>query len=321
MAAAAPTTDPETTAANRRGEMTPEQRQSMAASLKAATPFLVLVGCLRALFLFTLLILLGTNTFQLLVPASAAVFSGLTALILFYGVWSGLLLARALREVRAGRVEQASGQVDDYHRASVPGRKLDLAGLNLAAGTYEFYYLPGSGRVVAAELLAAEVPAQTQAQLLHTLAVTNGFNVDWLPDFRQGRLGAGREGRLRRIWSSTGWTLVAAVVVLAVFVFLVNANPNSRLLTYLAVGAMVLAIGVLVSALGAIQPTLDVLAGRVVSAGGPVQKVQRETHGRSASVYCFYQIGNQLWPVSREAYRALVDGERYRIYYLPHAKP
>jgi hypothetical protein len=141
--------------------------------------------------------------------------------------------------------------------------------------------------------------------------------VDWLPDFRQGRLGAGREGRLWRIWSSTVWTLLAAVVVLAVFVFLVNATPNSRLLTYLAVGDIVLAIVILGGALGAIRTTVDVLADRVVSAEGPVQKGQR----RSPTVSFFYQIGNQLWLVSPEAHRALVEGGRYHIYYLPHAKP
>jgi hypothetical protein len=318
-----PHTGAEITALNRRGEMTPGQRLGMKRGVKAAySNGLVLASLFGFLCLLILVVDVGSRSSHF-DQGAAALFGCLTVISIIWGAWSGGRLARALAEVRTGRLEHASGQVvwdrGDY-RAAVEGRTLNLSGLRLGAGTYEFYYLPGSGRVVAADLLAAEAPDQAQAQLLHTLAVTVGFNVDWLPDFRQGRLGAGREGRLRRTWLGTGWTLLAAVVVLALFVFLVNANPDSRLIIPLAGGEIFLAIGVLIGVLTAIRPTLDLLAGQVESAEGPVQKVVHETHGRYASTFYYYQIGSRLWSVSPVAYRAIIEGERYRVYYLPHDK-
>ena len=318
-----PHTGAEITAINRRGEMTPGQCEGAASHLKTAYGSgLILAGVFGAIFLIILVVGVGTPSSQF-DTGSVVLFGGLTAICLFALGWQWLRLARALGEVKAGRVEQAIGEVVWDHgnyRAAIAGRKLDLAGQNLGAGTYEFYYLPGSGRVVAAELLAAETPDQARALLLHALAVTNGFNVDWLPDFRQGRLGAGREGRLRRTWSSTGWTLLAAIGVLSVFVFLVNVNPDNGLINALAIGDIFLAFAVLIGVVTAIRPTLDLLAGRVESAEGTVQKVVHETHGRYASTFYYYQIDKRLWSVSPQAYRAIVEGESYRIYYLPHDK-
>jgi hypothetical protein len=318
-----PHTGAEITALNRSGEMTPGQRLAMERGLKAAySNGLILAGLFT--FLFGLILLVGAGSSSSSVDTGAVLlFGGLTAICVLAGGWQGLRLARALREVKTGRLEHGTGEVvwdQGNYRAAVEGRKLDLAGQHLGAGNYEFYFLPGSNRVVAAELLAADTPEQARELLLHALAVTNGFNVDWLPDFRTGRLGAGRQGRLRRTWSGTGWTLLLAVVILAAWAFVLNANPESRLLIPLAIGDIFLAIAVLIGVLSAIRPTLDILADKVGSEEGPAKKVVHETHGRYASTFYYYQIGSRLWSVTPVAYRAIVEGERYRIYYLPHVK-
>src|SRR5258708_40070620 len=98
------------------------------------------------------------------------------------------------------------GEAGEY-RAHVRGNSLNLSAFNLAAGTYAFGFLPRSGRVVAAELVALDSPAQAQDELRHALAVTNHFNVDDLPAFREGRLGRAGARRLRQAWMPPAWML------------------------------------------------------------------------------------------------------------------
>lgn len=321
--AQASTPDPEATAANRRGELTPEQQQRLAAAIwNRYSVWLVLTGFFAAMSLLILLVGAATPSARM-GTRDLALFGGLTVLFAGGSAWAGVRLAAALRELRAGRIEQATGQVvweRGYYRAAISGRKLELDGLKLGMGTYEFYYLPGSGRVAAAERLAGETPAQAQDQLTHALAMATGFNADHLPAYRQGRLAGDRLERLRRMWGSAAWTLLFVGVALAAFLYLVNIDEKSQLLPVLCVGDLFGAVLGLGYAAGALLPTIDVLSGQVDSAEGVVEKLKVVTYGRSSRSFFYYQIGAQRWRVSPQAYRALMEGQGYRVYYLPRSK-
>jgi len=309
------------TAANRGGQMTQEQQRRVAAAVRSETSQ-GLIAAGGGVVLFLVLILAAFNGGDVALT-DYLVFGGLLLLSLLIMVALFGRRARLLSEVQAGQLERATGHVEwesGRYRAAVPGRSLDLTAFNLAAGSYDFSYLPRSGRVVAAELAASDTPAQALDELRHALAVANHFNLDDLPAYRDGRQGPGRFRRLRRLWSTAGWTLLAALVLIMVFVYMVAADPNNGLATFAFLPGMFLFLWAVGSGLGAIGRTLDVLGGQVRSARGEVRKIKRVTHGRYATTLYFYTVEGQNWLVSPEAYRALIEGQRYRIYYLPRTR-
>ena len=315
--------DENSTAANQRDQMTPEQQRRVTAAINAqAAPGVVGAVCFAALFV--VIMWAGSRSYSShMGPRDYLLFGGLTVVSLL--VMAAFLLRRyrALLEVRAGKLQRASGHIvwqAGAYRAQVPGHMLNLSAFNLGAGTYEFSFLPRSGRVISAELVARDSPAQAQDELRHILAVTNHFNVDDLPANREGRLGRSGSRRLRSAWAPAAWMLLFAFLALVVFVYLVNADVSKDMAPILFVAALFLILGALAGALGALSPTLDVLGGKVNSAEGVVQKIERRTYGRTANTFYYYRLGNQSWTVTPEAYRALIAGPTYRVYFLPRSK-
>ena len=315
--------DANSTAVNQGGQLTLEQQRRLSDLVKAeSSPGLI--GAAGFAFLFGLILWFGSQSETASMSLRAELlFGGLFGLaalsfaLLFWRCW------RRLQEVRAGHLLRADGHIlwqGGAYRAQVPGHTLNLSAFNLGAGTYEFSFLPRSGRVIAAELVARDSPAQAQDELRHALAVANHFNVDDLPAYRAGGLGKAGPRRLRRTWSGTGWTLLTALVALVIFAILVNADVSKDLAPFLFFVAVFAGLAGLFSAVGAISPTLDVLGGKVTSAEGVVQKTIRQTHGRGARTYYYYKLSNQSWLVSPEAYRALIEGQNYRAYFLPRSK-
>ena len=308
-------------AANHSGRLTDQQQRRVAAEIRAETASgLVNAGVTVGLLLLFLLV--GIEDAHV-GPAGYAFFGGLLLLALL--LMGGLLWRRArlLAEVQAGELAHATGHVEfvaSRYRARVPGRSLDLTGFNLAAGSYDFSYLPLSGRVVAAELAAADSPTQAQDELRHALAVANRFNLDDLPAYREGWQGAGAFRRLRRLWSTTGWLLLLALGLLMLFVYMTVGVVPSDLAPLVFVVAMFVFLWALGSGLGPLGRTPDVLGGQVRSARGEVRKRLRVTHGRYTTMLYYYTLDGQDWLVSAEAYRALIEGQRYRVYYLPRSK-
>ena len=315
--------DPESIAANRAGQTGPEQQRRLARAVKAeALPGLLLAGGFAALFAMVLWAqwqsYSDSNRTDGLVGAGF-----LLAVCALIFAWLFGRRAQKLAEVAAGRLEQAEGHVlwqrGDY-RAQVPGRMLNLTGYNLAAGRYLFSYLPRSGRLVSAELLVADTPAEQADELLHALAQANHFNLDDLPVLRQGNLGQTSPRRLRQVWIHPVVWLSSAAVVGAFFVAMIAADTARDVAPLFFSGAIVLGICGLFSAIGAINPTLDLLGGKVSRVEGLVVKTIRQTYGRSASTYYYYRLDNQSSLVSPEAFRALLTGRTYGLYFLPRSK-
>src|SRR5260370_33126206 len=208
----------QSTAANRGGQMTDEQERRLAAAVRAETSQ-GLIGAGSAAAFFLIFTLVAFNDPH--VPLPGHLFFG--GLLLLSLLIMGALFwrrARLLAEVQAGHLERATGHVDGKsgrYRAQVPGRSLDLTAFNLAAGSYDFSYLPVTGRVVAAELAAADTPTQAEGELRHALAVANHFNLDDLPAYREGQQGPATFRRLRRLGSTAGGLLVGGLVLIMPF--------------------------------------------------------------------------------------------------------
>jgi hypothetical protein len=310
-----------TTAANQGGLLTPEQQQRLGRAVRAETSP-GLTGAAMMIALFLVLLLASLNTPEV-APVGYLVFGGL---LLLSALLMGALFRRRallLAEVQAGQLEQATGPVEwksGRYRAQVPGRTLDLTAFNLAAGSYHFGYLPRSGRVVSAQLAAADTPAQALDELRHVLAVANHFNLDDLPAYREGKQGPGTFRRLRQQWATAIWLGLAAFGLALLFTFMVVTEAGQDFAPIVIFIAVFLLLGAVGGTLGDIRPTLDILGGQVLARRGEVGKFKRETHGRYATTFYYYTLNGQDWLVSPDAYRALIAGQRYRLYYLPRSK-
>ncbi len=309
-------------AANPAGRMTEEQQRRVAAAVRAEASKSLnnAVGLAAALGLAWLIFYKAFDP-----PSVGAVVFGvpILAVVAIFGVlyWKRATL---LSEVQAGVVEYAAGQVEfvgGRYRATVPGRSLNLTAVSLAAGSYDFGFLPRSGWVVAAQLAASDSPTRDQDELRHALAVSNHFSLDDLPTLRQGRLQPDAARRLRREWSGGVWLIVAAVVSAAVFVYEAGFGNDALLLTFSCLGTIFLGLigfGIIATLSGRTQ---DVFEGKVAAAEGTLQKQKVEVHAyRSNRTDYYYVLDQQKWLVSLEGYRALIEGRKYRIYFLPRSK-
>src|SRR3990172_7985862 len=150
------------TAANRSGQFTDWQRQRLRNNLWGLGLWTILFLGIAALML--IIVVMGLLSAQTAGSDSGAWHS---AFFLFVGAPSLGLLAVAAQfgfkfiitwqDVSEGRIEQGDGEAawgGSNYRAEVTGRKLSWPDLSLAPGTYRFYYLPRTGRVLSAEKLA-----------------------------------------------------------------------------------------------------------------------------------------------------------------------
>lgn len=135
----------------------------------------------------------------------------------------------------------------------------------------------------------------------------NGFGLDELDVNRQGLVSDRQRARLVR---GLIFLFVVMLALVAGSIWQVNL-----LLQYSPWGFLILA-GVLALLLVSTHSRWqDLLAGRVAMLEGFVQRVE-ESSDDSSSYY--YVVDKQKFSVSSAAYMALVPGERYRLYYLPH---
>jgi hypothetical protein len=263
------------------GLLTPEQQQRIATAIKGeAAAGLIGTGFFALLFGLPLAFKLATGLFVALFV--------IALLGLLFFAWRSM---RLLAEVQAGHIIRARGLVDwdlGRYRARLPGRALNVSAFNLAPGEYVFTYLPRSGRVLTAEPLSTDTPAKARAKLRLALAVANNFNLDDLPALRNGHLRPGTVHLLWRAWSSV-------------------------------LGASYLSLWGENSLLSALQATLDVLDGKVSIARGVLQKTTTQTYVRGEWTNYFYKLGDRRWLVSPEAYHALIEGQPYRVFFLPRS--
>ena len=181
--------------------------------------------------------------------------------------------------------------------------------VSLAPGSYRFYYLPHTRRILSAERQPFFEPGGPKAGLRMALAAAHGFQMDELDTNRQGRVAGGQRSLLVSKLLFLVVVLVAGIGwVIWQFALVLQYSPWS----FLGLGFFLLIMGMLTR-----ERWLDLLEGRALMLEGFVQAIE-ESSDDSSSYY--YVLDRQRFQVSANAHKALVPGERYRLYYLPHSK-
>jgi hypothetical protein len=304
--------------ANRSGHFTSWQHQHLKEGSELW--FWVLSAMFAALFSF---LLVAPVVAGVLDSPSYFRWEGLSGVLLVLALPVLLVLTRGLlsflclrRDLAQGAIMQADGQVTFLARhgsvAQAAGEPLsgidDGKAVGLVPGMYRFWYLPRSRRVLSAEQQTLFEPGASRADLQAALARANGFRLE---DLERNRLGwISTRQRTVLVRQMLG-LLVSTVAVVSGAVWqlplLIQSSPWGYLLL-----AAVLA--------GLIFPArrrwLEVREGRVAALEGEVQPEEVDWDGVSYA----YVLDQQRFRVDSVAYRVLIPGRRYRLYYLPRGK-
>ncbi len=307
--------DLDSLAANRRGELTEAQRDWLRVSNPA-------FNWQASGFVAAFIILISISFVPMMgsVPTEALLSVGLSMLII--GVVATIPIVRGFWQHRqlkadlaAGKVEMGEGQITwrkNSYKATTDGRPLKTqVGFTLEPGDYTVYYLPNTRWLVAAERKAMQ-PAEAPT-LQSVLAQVHRCDGEALEANRKGDLG---EGQRRYILFVCAANFFAVLVALGLIGWIVVNNGSNDVFSsgFLIVAVTLFAAGFF--AVRGFKLARDLMSGAVRVAKGKGSKTA--SGGRSPSFY--YQVGNEKFSVSANAYVAFVEGRDYKIYYLPFSK-
>lgn len=312
-------TDGDNLVANRRGELTAEQKEWLKVS---NPPFYFLQGYGFAAALI-LIISLSFLPMMGSIPVEAWWSVGLSFVIICTAV--AVPLIRTIQQHRflnddltQNKVEAGEGQVvwrGNSYRAMQNGRPLKTqVGFTLEPGNYTLYFLPKSRWLVAAQrqvLQTAEAPT-----LQRVLAKVLRCDEEALEANRKGELGDGQRRYLLFVCAANFFAALVALALAGWVLINSQANPSNDFFSsgFLVAGAAVFAGGFFV--LRGFRLGRDLMGGAVRVAEGRGDR--SASGGRSPSFH--YEVGDEKFSVSSAAYIAFVEGKQYRIYYLPYSK-
>jgi hypothetical protein len=318
--------DPASLAANRAGQITPLQRKRVSRlSVLAGLP--VLAGACWFFFALGLpLTVVAWETLTTFDESATVPLRLLLVLALLFpdmlaggaAVWACIRLSRWLRleyDLRQSAITYAEGKVTFSKKgyvAAAYGRRLwALNGnskVNLAPGSYRFYYLRASRRLLSAEPMVGYGAAPPQAPLLSVLAAVHGFSLGDLEMNRRGWLSARQRSKLFR--SAVLWVIFTIAGALALLLWMPDDLELWGMVILLLVALLLLYMGYTRYA--------DMLAGRVAMLEGTV--VTERHSGEEGGYTYHYRIGRERFSVNESAYLALISGLPYRVYYGPKSK-
>jgi hypothetical protein len=322
-------TDPDVIAANRMGEITPEQHARLG-SLRLDSlilPVIVLIIGL-AFCIFGIAALVTLWPYLASEPAFVWIF--FTLMILVGSVASVFALLYTVRRILARhewlteRIEQAESQITwsgQNYIAEVEGRRLKPAGrLNLLPGNYRFFYLPRAGWLLSAERLATG-EQQTLPDLRNILAHANGSSLEAIADNRRGRLA---DAQVRPLLHLVARCFLESLILIGIAAIFASTFPGSHgpstviiLVTSGTIGTLSL-----YSLLRAIRIIADIWTKQIAVTEGLVRKTFREHMSRTWRKHrtYYYQVNNLKFEVSQRGYNVLIVGLPYRLYYAPRSK-
>ena len=351
--------DPETLAANARGELTPAQHQALRARLPAVGSSILTVAAGVLGFGFVLVhvgtvveVLAARDPLPLRehVRGYAFTIPGLHLLAALIALgWAFITLTnlvvlinrvRAGQELQPGRARYADGVIawdGDGYVARLRGRRAPLGPWdgepieNLRPGPYRFWFLPRGGWLLSAQPLGGWSAAPTgpdgaRISLLGVLASANGFRLAALAANRDGRLDAEQAQGLACQEKR------AEIVALIVGIGLIAATPafwyvgQADIAVLCGIAGVATYIGVLRRpARTALDK--DLAAGRVACVEGTARKMLQRKFSLvglladegATNEIYSYDIAGTRFVVSETAYHALVDDLPYRAYYLPRS--
>jgi hypothetical protein len=183
--------------------------------------------------------------------------------------------------------------------------------------TYRVYYLEESGFVLSAEELFPASPAQASSALLQILMEANQFSQEDLALNRNGELSPSQ--RAKAIPGLVGAGLLG-LVLLGFGLLLWMTGGGQQGWTSLIVPAIFLLIFALFAGYQFVNALLDLFAQSPLVVEGTGRKEKRTGGRKNRSTTYYYVVEGVSFKVTKAAYEALVDGERYRVYALRHTK-
>lgn len=254
-----------------------------------------------------------------------------TALIMLFAlpVLTDYVRRRRIKLALAtGRIEQIPGEVVDIGRKSQAQsgeRRLLMIDNRYPLppeGRYLFFVPEGSIYLLSAQSLdgleSGAMNLQAREKLLVGLSRANNFSPDELALNRDGCLS---ERQSRRLIASTvkmlAGGLLLAFAILGFGLFFLLKVVQGWWLVLIGVFALLLLAIPLTMAVSGLHLILDLRDGQVVQVDGLVNRSPSFSNGSLSSVSYYYAHENFGYKVSKEAYRALVPGLRYRIYQTP----
>jgi len=311
---------------NQRGQLTPQQQAALKRGIREQWGRV-------ALWIFVLLILCGVSGLLIWALVSDGLGSSLMGTALAAGgvfaivflvvaafIFPNMSLVFASREIEEGRVESATGKIEwtgNKYKIVSDSHTLRIVRGNISMpppGTYRFYFLPNSGLVILAEALGDLSATQSKDLLLEVLSRANRFNPEDIDVNRQGSLTGGQTLRLTSFAIVQGIVFLLCAGVGIWFYFNQPTGDDRTWFIFLMVILVFLAAGAVWNIL---RTVLDLLTQSVTQVEGIVVRHEHRTrNGR----YYTYQIKYLKFRVSRAAFRALVDGWEYRVYYSSRSK-
>lgn len=319
-------TDSSAILANKRGELTPTQRDLL--HLTSGLTFWYALG--------SAVVIVGIVAFALAKQA-ASLPSNATHVLAYYYYWIvlgiaiGLPLAylgwqvvrssRVTRELASGAIPSEEGRIEwtgwRYRVvASTSGLRSIYGPLNAMPGRYRCYLLPGSRYLLSADPL--ETPHEYQDALTDVLGRVHGFSRDDLAVNREGRITPAQKARLR--WNAIQTGLLA-IVFLAVLAggFVLASIARSAWYAVATIGWAIILALVLPTMAGYCIKWLREGNDTIATVQGTGWKgFTYPVSGRSTLKH--YIINGTRFDVGSRAYDALVEGAPYRVYHTPFTK-
>lgn len=314
---------PENLAANRSGVLSAEQRQALHLHLSnQKTSFaiwngILLTAALGMGFLFWLIDASdGTISVRNQFLNLAVVFIVLGSIAFWFrGEWfiyfMGDDLENAVVESAVGKVVWSGTKyrmrTDDRLLRSMPMRALP------PPGDYRFYFLPHSGLVVMAEEVSPGAIPQVP-ELLLVLSNVNNFTLEDLKLNQDGRLSRHQENTL--LWITALYLVFCVGTIILAVIFMPKIIPSLSSIRNQLILFIVLYLFIRFT-WSAVKLIGDIWHGKVSNVEGPVG---RRIHRARYSDSYYYVSDLDEFQVSSAAYHALLEGQRYRIYYVPRSR-
>lgn len=319
--------DPAAIAANQHGELTSVQIDMFeSARIRSSWWYLMVIP----IFVIAIWIVFFQQPYNaiyfLLDVAAGAIITYLPSLLTYI---RKLRLNPLLAEAR---IEQITGEVVKVGRKTLArgeGRRLkmvDKAYPLPLEGRYLFFVLASTDYLLSAQSRDGSEPGamdlQAGERLLLGLSQANNFSLAELTLNREGRLSEGQRGRLFFSSVKSGIGCFLAFIGLIVTIYSFEAWDFAQFswgawAVVIFVSLLLLAVA-LINCFSCITLALEWRDGHVVQLESGVERIlsaNNNSSSPSASYYYTYEKFHHK--VSKEAYRALVPGLRYRIYHTP----
>jgi hypothetical protein len=323
--------------ANRRGEVTSEQRIHLAnvvsffQEFRSRGPWLLKLILVPFGCIFLSALMLTWDVPGKIVLAFVIVVS------LFGSTFFIIRLARFLtrrktvkKELEEESIHHAVGELvfgEETFEVKVADQRLRLpyeSRGDLEPGVrYRVYYLPESRVVLSAEPLESIKEEKVSQGLTKILVDVNQFSLEALPDNRRGKL---HRSQMKQFIPNILISLLLVIVPIGIIVYQVLSNDLSLDLGDLDTGMLIMGVVflalILVGLYRLISLLSDMMGGWVESVEGiGTKKVEvKEDAEGDTSTYYYYVVGEMEFQVKKPAYRAFEEHREYRVYYTPSSK-